>query len=288
MTISIDLPQEKNPKEKVEPHMIKVKCISPFLGSFDPDKRDYLREESAEASIHKLLLHVRKDANDYWVGAVVPEGATYFDRVQVFFHPRPTNGGAYDQDYPRLTSQGWRAKYDHMWFLGAQLAKVRKTPLIYPFMRESAFDKQRDGSLSRTSMFYVQPRETLSAIVSAVRAAVTGEAGAVNVWAIGVSGFSSGVEVMKPFAATFGSSIVETNDFDGPFIIGQPHTVWTMPPAVSRVITQVPPNIPNTPRYFYLPAWQFKNIGKTSYAENVHKQIGYLTFLAAMTESIIV
>jgi hypothetical protein len=40
------------------------------------------------------------------------------------------------------------------------------------------------------------------------------------------------------------------------------------------VITQVPPKVPNTPGYLYLPAWQFKFIGKTAFAENVHKQIG--------------
>ena len=151
-----------------------------------------------------------KTGSDYWVGATVWEGARDFSKVQVFFHPKPTNGGALDKDYPQLISQGWRAKYDHMWYLGAQLTVVRDTALIYPFMRESAFSKG-----SPTFMFATRPKETLSAIVSAVRKAVTGKSGAVDVVQIGASGFSSGVEGMKNFAAAFGSSIVETTDFFG-------------------------------------------------------------------------
>jgi hypothetical protein len=287
MTNSIEL-RQTNPQNKANPHRIRVNCISPFPGSYNPNNQGYyLKEGSAVASIHELLFNMRKDDHNYWVGAVVPEGATAFTKVQVFFHPKPTNGGALDKDYPKLTSQGWRAKYDHMWFLGVQLANVRKTPLIYPFMRESAFSRQKNAP-SPTFMFATRPRETLSAIVSAVRTAVTGKAGAVDVGQIGVSGFSSGVDGMKLFAATFGSSIVETTDFDGPLRKGEPRTVWTTPGAVGRVITQVPPKVPNTPGYLYLPAWQFKFIGKTAFAENVHKQIGYLTFLTAMAQSRIV
>lgn len=287
MTNSIEL-RQTNPQDKANPHRITgVSYISPFPGAVI-HKRHYLKEGSAEASIRELLFNMRKDGDNYWVGAVVPEGATDFTKVQVYFHPRPTGGGALDNDYPQLTSHGWRAKYDHMWFLGVQLANVRKTPLIYPFMRESAFSRQKNGSPSPTFMFAARPRETLSAITSAIRTAVTGKTGAVDVGQIGVSGFSSGVDGMKSFAAVFGSSILETTDFDGPFRNGEPHIVWTTPGAVGRVITQVPPQFPNTPGYLYLPAWQFKFIRKTEYAENVHKQIGYMTFLAAMAQSRIV
>lgn len=284
MTNSIEL-RQTNPLSKVNPHQIRLTCISPFPGFYNPKTRGYyLKEESVTESIHELLFNVTKDGDSYWVGAVVPEGATDFTKVQIFFHPKPTNGGALDKDYPQLTSPGWRAKYDHMWFLGVQLAKVRKTPLIYPFMRESAFSRQGNAP-SPKFIFATRPRETLSAIVSAVRKAVTGNAGTVEVAQIGVSGFSSGVDGMKLFAVTLGSFIVETTDFDGPFRRGEPRTVWTTPGAVGRVITQLPPNVPNTPGYLYLPAWQFKFIGKTQFAENVHKQIGYLTFFTAMAQS---
>jgi len=238
-------------------------------------------EGLAEASIHELLFDMRKDGNNYWVGVVVGQGTTDFTKVQVFFHPKPTGGGALDKDYRQLISHGWRAKYDHMWFLGVQLANVRKTPLIYPFMRESAFSKP----INNTFMFATRPTETLSAIMSAARTAVTGDTGAVDVRQVGVSGFSSGVDGMKLFAETFGSLVVETTDFDGPFIKGKSKTVWSVAGAVGRTITQAPPRVPNTPGYLYLPAWKFKFITKTEYAENTHKQIGYMTFLAAMAQS---
>ncbi len=200
MADSIHLAQT-NPQNKANPHKIRLTCISPFPGPVNTkNKGTYLKEQSVEASVHELLFNMHKDGDDYWVGAAVPEGATDFSKVQVFFHPKPTGGGALDGDYPQLVSQGWRAKYDHMWFLGVQLANVRKTPLIYPFMRESAFSRG-----SATFMFATRPKETLSAIVSAVRTAVTGKAGAVDVVQIGASGFSSGVDGMKLFGAAFGS-----------------------------------------------------------------------------------
>ena len=284
MTNSIEL-RQTNPQNKANPHRITINCISPFPGSYNPQSHGYyLKERQAEASIHELLFNMRKDGNNYWVGAVVAEGATDFTNVQVFFHPKPADGGALDKDYPELKSRGWRAKYDHMWFLGVQLANVRKTPLIYPFMRESAFSKHNNAP-SPTFMFATRPRETLSAILSAVRKAVSGRDGTVDVGRIGVSGFSGGVDGMKLFAATFGSSVVETTDFDGPYRKGEPRTVWTTPGAVGRVITQMPPDVPHTPGYLYLTAWQFKFIRKTEFAENTHKQIGYLTFLTAMAQS---
>lgn len=287
MTNSIEILQT-NPQNKASPHSISVKCISPFPGSYNPEKHGhYLKEILVTASIHEFLFEMRKDGEKYWVGAAVAAGVTDFTKVQVFFHPRPTNGGALDKDYPQLTSHGWRAKYDHMWFLGVQLAKVCKTPLIYPFMRESAFSRQKNNAPSPAFMFATRPRETLSAIVSAIRKAVTGGTAAVDVGQIGVSGFSSGVDGMKLFADTFRSFrlIVETTDFDGLLRKGEPRIVWTTPGAVGRVITQVPPIDPNTPGYLYLPAWQFKFIAKTNFAETTHKQIGYLTFLGAMAQS---
>jgi hypothetical protein len=287
MANSIEL-RKSNLYNAANPHRRSTKFISPVPGSYNPKNHGYyLTEGEKEESIHELLFNMRKDGTNYWVGAAVRDGAIDFTKVQVFFHPRPTNGGALDKDYPQLTSQGWRAKYDHMWFLGVQLAMVRKTPLIYPFMRESAFNRQKNGAPSPTFMFATQPKETLSAIVSAVSIAVTGKAGAVDVGQIGVSSFSSGIDGMKLFAATFGSSIVETTDFDGPLIKGTPATVWTTPGAAGRTFSQVPPKV-SDPRYIYLPAWQFKNIKKTEYAENVHKQIGYMMFLTAMAQSRIV
>ncbi len=282
MASSIEI-QQTNAQDRTNPHRIRVLCVSPS-GFFDPkSKRNYLKEQFVEASIRELLFNMRKDGDNYWIGAAVPEGANDFSNVQVFFHPKPTNGGALDQDYARLASHGWRAKYDHMWYLGVQLAVVRKTALLYPFMRESAFIEG-----SSTFMFASRPRETLSEIVSAVQAGATGKAGPVSVGRIGVSGFSSGVDGMKRFAAALGSSVVETTDFDGPFRTGASRTVWSAPGALGRVITQTPPKVADTPGYLYLPAWKFKFITKTPFAENVHKQIGYLTFLVAMAQSRIV
>lgn len=279
MANSIEL-RQTNPQHKVNPHRLTVRCIAPGVGPFNPVFKDYyLSETTATASIHELLFNMHKDGDNYWVGVVVPAVAIDFTKVQVFFHPKPAGGGAFDKDYAQLTSRGWQAKYDHMWYLGVQLGAVRRTLLIYPFMRESAFSRH-----SPTFMFATRPRETLSAIVSAARTAVTGKTGEVDVGQIGVSGFSSGVEGMYHFAATFASSVVETTNLDNPLGKGEPRTVG----AVGRVISQIPPAVPKTPGYIYLPGWKFKFITKTEYADNVHRQIGYLTFAPAMAQSRIV
>jgi hypothetical protein len=246
---------------------------------------DFLQEIPLTVSIREFLFQIRKDGQVYWVGATVPNGVSDFGKVQVFFHPTVKNGGvvhAAEGDYPTFAG-GWSGSLQrYVAMQGGQLAGARQTPLIVPFMTMAAF-----AGSAPAYMFATRPMETLSAILSAVSAAATGQSRSVAPTQIGVSSFSSGIGAMQLFITTFGSTglIVETTDFDSPFIKGSPRIVTTSQGAVGRVFSQIAP-AHRTPGWVTLPAWKFRKIA-TFRDKGAHAQIGWMTFfLAAMTSTI--
>jgi hypothetical protein len=269
-----------NPAVLARPHPVTNPVISPLATG------DFLQQIPLTTSIREFLFEIRKDGGIYWVGASVRDGTSDFTKAQVFFHPTVINGGvvhAKDTDYPTFTG-GWSGSLQrYVAMQGGQLAGARPTALIVPFMTMAA----NSGS-SPAYMFATQPVETLNAIISAVHKAATGaSSGSVRVAQISVSSFSSGIGAMRLFLKTFHSTglIVETTDFDGPFIRGSSKTVTTTPGATGRVFSQIAPLHP-TPGWMTIPAWKFKNIPAFR-DKGAHAQIGWMTFyLAAITSAI--
>ena len=138
-------------------------------------------------------------------------------------------------------------------------------------------------------MFATQPLETLNAVMTAVRdAVISGEVDPVQVSQIGVSSFSSGIGAMRLFIRTFGNSglIVETTDFDSPFIISEPKVITRSPGAVGRVFSQVPPTTPEV-GYVTIPPASFVNL-QSFRNEGPHAQIGWMMFYTASLASVII
>ena len=245
----------------------------------------FLQEQKLTRKIRDFLFEMRKDGEIYWVGAAVPDGTSDFTKAQVFFHPTVLQNGirhAKEEDYPTFTG-GWSGSLQrYVAMQGGQLAGARQMPLIVPFMTMASY-----RGAAPAYMFATRPIETLNAIISAVRETATGQSGSVAVAAIGVSSFSSGIEGMRLFIRTFGSTrlIKETTDFDGPWIKGSPQIITTSPGAKGRVFSQKAPPHP-TPGWITLSAWRFKNI-VTFRDKGVHAQIGWMTFFVAATSSVI-
>jgi hypothetical protein len=166
---------------------------------------------------------------------------------------------------------------------GGQLAGARQTTLIVPFMTMSAFFGR-----APTYMFATRHKETLNAIMTAVRDAVAPAAGPpIQVSQIGVSSFSSGIGAMRLFIRTFGHDrlIKETTDFDGPHIASEAKIITRSPGAVGRVFTQVAPPHPQQ-GWVWLPAESFRDIS-TFRSDGPHAQIGWMTYFMASLGSMI-
>lgn len=277
--MTIKIRQVDAPPASPKPHRFKNQIVSVSLVN------TYLHQQPLTTVIRRFLFEMTKDGQIYWIGVSIADGIKGFDNVQIYFHPPPTNQGkvwARDEDYSAFTG-GWIGKYDWVGINGGQLAGVRPaTPLIVPFMRDAAYR----GS-SPEYMFATKPMETLSAIIAAVRTVVTGKTADGHVGRIGVSSFSRGIEGMRLFIRTFGSSrlVVEATDFDSPFIIGSLKTLTTPPKGVGRVVSQIPPPHGRTPGWLYLPEVQFKFV---NFAPDTHQKIGRMTFFAAMAQSTII
>ena len=240
--------------------------------------------------IRQFLFQVRKDSFHYWVGAAVPENTADFTRAQVYFHPethRPHEWVATDADYVRFTG-GWiappaRAVFRYVGIMGGQLAAARPMPLIVPFTTMAAV-----GGRAPDCMFATLPIETLNAIAIAIRAAaIPGATSPLTLARIGVSSFSSGVHAMRTFIHQFARSglIVEVNDFDSPFIRGEPRALPAAGGAIGRMFSQVAPPSPMM-GWTYMAPNRFEQIRAYSTA-GVHGQLGMMSFFGAMLTTIV-
>jgi hypothetical protein len=191
---------------------------------------------------------------------------------------------AAEGDYPGFRG-GWSGSLKrYVAMQGGQLAGVRQTALIVPFMTMAAYTGRTPAY-----MFATRPTETLNAIMTAVRdSAAPNAPDPVTLSRIGVSSFSSGIGAMRLFIRTFGGSglIAETTDFDSPFIITEPKAITRSPGAVGRVFSQVAPPHPQL-GWLTMPASSFRNI-RTFRREGPHAQIGWMTFFMASLASVIV
>jgi hypothetical protein len=268
------------PANRTTSHKVTNQVISTLTAG------NFLQQIPLQTSMREFLFEMRKDGGIYWVGVAVPDGVSDFTKVHVFFHPTVVNGGqvhAADGDYQTFTG-GWsRSLQRYVAMQGGQLAGARLMPLIVPFMTMAATTGK-----GPSYMFATRPVETLNAIMSAVSQAATGKPDPVATAAVAVSSFSSGIGAMELFISAFGASglIVETTDFDGPFIKTRKQAVTAAPGANGRVFTQrgLPGGKP-TPGWFSFPAWQFKKVSQFR-DKGVHAQIGWMMFfLAAMSST---
>jgi hypothetical protein len=276
---------QSNPDSLTSVHDVPNQVISPYsLG-------DFFQEIPQTGSMSEFLFKMLKDGEIYWIGAAVPAGTADFSKVQIFFHPTVVQDGqvvAADGDY-RDFRGGWsnltseRAIQRYVAMQGGQLAGARQTALVVPFMTMAAY-----GGTAPAYMFATSPVDTLNAIMTAVQNAAVPGSSAIQVSQVGVSSFSSGIGAMRLFIRTFQDSglIVETTDFDSPFIITEPRVMTRSPGAVGRVFSQVPP-LQLTPGWAYLPPQNFRDI-QTFKPQGVHAQIGWMMFFVASGSSVIV
>ena len=245
-----------------------------------------LQEIRQTGTIREFLFEMTKDGHVYWIGAAVPAGTSDFSKVQVFFHPTVKQNGVVhvrEEDYPTFTG-GWSGSLQrYVAMQGGQLAGARKTALIVPFMTMAAYSGRAPAY-----MFATTPLDTLNAIMTAVRDAVTPAGGApINVAKIGVSSFSSGIGAMRLFIGSYGWSglIAETTDFDSPFIKAEPKVMTRAPGAVGRVFSQQAP-VHRELGWVTMPEASFRNI--VTYREkHPHAQIGWMMFFTASMGSVI-
>lgn len=261
-------------------HNVTRQVLSPLVSG------GRFHETRSTSSIHEFLFEMRKDGGAYWVGAAVPRDTSDFTQAHVFFHPTVVQAGtvhAADPDYAAFTG-GWSGSLQrYVAMQGAQLAGARQTPLIVPFMTMAAL-----GGRAPAYLFATRPAETLDAILTAVRDAVTPNTpGTVSVARVGVASFSSGIGAMRLFISTFGASgvIAETTDFDSPFIIGQPRVITRSPGAVGRVFSQVPPGMPS-PWWITMSPQSLQRVS-TFRLEGPHAQIGWMSYYMASLTSVI-
>jgi hypothetical protein len=183
--------RQTNPASLTNPRDVTQMVLSPVsAGSLSAG--GLLQEIGQTGTIREFLFEMRKDNGVYWIGAAVPRGTADFSKVQVFFHPTVVQAGhvhATEGDYPAFRG-GWsRSLQRYVAMQGAQLAGVRQVPLIVPFMTMAAYSGRAPAY-----MFATRPVETLNAIMTTLRDAVTpGAADPVQVARIGVSSFSSGI-----------------------------------------------------------------------------------------------
>ena len=274
--------RQTNPSSMTDLHDVTQQVISPLT------VRGQLQEIPQTGSMREFLFEMRKDGAVYWVGAAVPQGTTDFTKVQVFFHPTVVQHKtvhATEGDYP-LFRGGWSTKLKrYVARQGGQIAGARQTALIVPFMTMAAFTGKAPAY-----MFGTRAKETLDAIMTAVRDASTPgapSANAVLLSRMGVTSFSSGIGAMRLFIKTFGNSglIVETTDFDSPFIIAEPKIITTSPGALGRVFSQVGPLHAN-PLWVTMPPDSFRQI-RAHRDKGPHSQIGRMMFFAASLSSVV-
>ena len=272
--------RQTNPAARTNGHNVSQMVISPLRSG------NLLQEVRQSGLIREFLFEMTKDGQVYWVGAAVPEGTSDFSKVQVFFHPTVVQAGvvhAKEGDYQGFTG-GWSGSLQrYVAMQGGQLAGARKTTLIVPFMTMAAFRGKAPAY-----MFATRSTETLNAIMTAVRDAVTPGGGPqVQVSKVGVSSFSSGIGAMRLFIRTFGQSslIVETTDFDSPFIIAEPKVITRSPGAVGRVFSQVAPPHAQM-NWISMPPPSFRNV-QTFRDKGPHAQIGWMMFYTASVGSAI-
>lgn len=272
--------RQTNAGDLTSPHAVTQMVISPLSAG------SLFQEIPQTGTISEFLFEMRKDGGVYWIGAAVPAGTTDFTKTQVFFHPTVVQNGvvhAAEGDYPAFRG-GWSGSLQrYVAMQGGQLAGMRLTPLIVPFMTMAA-----TSGHAPAYMFATRPLETLNEIMTAVRdAVVPGATGTVQVARMGVSSFSSGIGAMRLFIRAFGSSglIAETTDFDGPFIRSEPKVITRAPNAAGRVFSQVPPPHPQL-GWVTMPAASFRNVA-TFRAQGPHAQIGWMTFFMAAMGSVI-
>lgn len=272
--------RQTNPSSRTDVHSVERQVISPLRAG------SLLQEIRQTGSIREFLFEMTKDGHIYWIGAAVPAGTTDFSKVQVFFHPTVVQNGhviAEDGDY-RTFVGGWSGSLQrYVEMQGCQLSGARQTTLIVPFMTKASW-----GGKAPAYMFATTPLDTLNAIMTAVRDAVTPAGGApIHVAKIGVSSFSSGIGAMRLFIGSYGWSglIAETTDFDGPFITAEPKVITRAPGAVGRVFSQVAPPHQQL-GWVTMPEASFRNI--VSYREKkTHAQIGWMMFYTASMGSVI-
>lgn len=186
--------RQTSPGSLTGAHEVRQMVLSPLSAG------GLFQEISQAGSISEFLFEMRKDGGIYWVGAAVPQGTSDFSKVQVFFHPTVVQAGvvhAAEGDYPAFRG-GWSGSLQrYVAMQGGQLAGMRQTPLIVPFMTMAAY-----GGLAPAYMFATRPTETLNAIIIAVRDAATPRAvGPVEVSQMGVSSFSSGIGAPCAFSS---------------------------------------------------------------------------------------
>jgi hypothetical protein len=144
-----------------------------------------------------------------WLGVLVPEGTTEFDRVHLFFHPTPAQAGYVDAEYHSLGR--WRGIFHYLsddmgvQFCAAQAGRVLVMPLF------------TQGSSGDCGVFPQRWPEVLGCILGRISHGVDSGAPFQRVTDVVVSSFSSGITYSHEFRsrANLAGRLAGVIDFDG-------------------------------------------------------------------------
>ncbi|KRE03089.1 hypothetical protein ASE61_11305 [Bosea sp. Root670] len=289
------LVEQMNPDAAV-PVVEKKMVLAPFIPGMPA------MQVPVVGVFYPFRFRIEKDGRNYWVGVAASPLTSDFTQAQIFIHPTPTQGKvvvATVGDYPRFAG-GWNKIWRYLPTIGTQMAAVRPTLLIVPFMPDPARDPE-----SAWNMFSTRPVETLSAIVTAThremaaRLPITGPRQPHKLQRIGVASYSSGIYFQQAFLNLFAGTglVAETFDFDSRWIVRERKKpwVWTTNARATWISQWAPPKpdshgrseYPQPPpgSFIHIPDKALLRVGPPT--ATAHGKIGNLSYHWMMLRSVI-
>ncbi len=255
--------------------------VMPFLFRPRP-KNAMLAANNVTGRVSEFLFRIEKNGSIFWVGAAVPDGTVDFSRCYIFFHP-DTISATDDALYPSFSGRWINSVKNYVFYLGTQMAAVKKMVLLVPFMTYAS----RSNS-STTNLFADRGSTTLDAIMSGIESTMGVRRPRGLVSSVGVASYSSGVNHLWRFAEMVGGMgiINEQIDFDSAYMKTAHKTMPVLPNAANWNVTQSPPKMPGTIGWLHLPHEAFQKV--VSGNLDTHGKIGNMMFNTMMTISRIV
>jgi hypothetical protein len=146
-----------------------------------------------------------------WFGVLVPESATNFDSVHIFFHPTPSQAGYRDPDYHSLGN--WPGIFHYLSDrMGSQFCAAEQDRVLFmPLMTQA--------SAGTCGAFPQRWESIISRILGMLKSGnFSSDAPPAPISSVVVSSFSSGITYSHQFrgrATGLGQRLVGVIDFDG-------------------------------------------------------------------------
>jgi hypothetical protein len=175
-----------------------------------------------------------------YLGVLVPEAVTSFDKVHIFFHPTPGQAGHKDADY-RFLGGNWAHIFRYLSSeMGAQFCAARTDRVLFmPLMT--------GGSAANCGIFPQQWESIVGRVLGMLKSGdMSAAAQPAHISSVVISSFSSGIIYSHHFRsrAGLGARLAGVIDFDGVISSYRQYSSMIASPA-ARVIRmqQIPAEI---------------------------------------------